>query len=191
MITTVYFVRHAHSPWVPNREVERPLSDRGREDAARVADRLSDRPVDAVLSSPYVRALETVEPVADRHGLDVDVAEGFRERRLTDGPAESIGETFESAIDGVWSDPTFAWPGGESNEDARERGVRALERILERHAGETVVVGTHGNLLTLLLGHYDDRFGFAFWRDELTTPDVYAARFDDAALVDVERRWSD
>ena len=189
--TTVYFVRHAHSPWVPNREADRPLSDRGRADAARIADRLAERPVDAVLSSPYARARETVEPVADRHGLDVEIEEGFRERRLTDGPAESIGETFESAIDRVWSDPTFAWPGGESNEGARERGVRAIERTLARHRGETVVVGTHGNLLTLLLGHYDDRFGFAFWRDELTTPDVYETRFEAAAMVHAERRWTD
>ena len=90
------------------------------------------------------------------------VEEDFRERRLTDGPVETIGETFESAIAGVWEDWTFAWPNGESNLAAQERGVAAVERTLERHAGESVVVGTHGNLLTLGLNRYDDRFDFEF-----------------------------
>ncbi|WP_227375576.1 histidine phosphatase family protein [Haladaptatus halobius] len=141
-MTTVYFVRHAHSSWVPDREAERPLSERSRRNAARVADLLADRDVDAVVSSPYARAAETVRPVADRHGLEVTVEDDFHERRLTDGPVETIGETFESAIAGVWEDWAFAWPGGESNFAAQEHGVAAVERTLERYEGESVVVGT-------------------------------------------------
>lgn len=188
-MTTIYFVRHAHSPWVPNREAERPLSEQGRRQAARVAARLSDAEIEAVLSSPYERARQTVEPLADARGLDVELVPGFRERTLTDGTAEDIGETFESAIDAVWADPTFSWPGGESNVDAPARGVDAVERILERFAGRRVVVGTHGNLLTLVLGRFDDRFDYDFWNDELATPDVYAAEFVEGKLVGVERRW--
>ncbi|WP_227355549.1 histidine phosphatase family protein [Haladaptatus salinisoli] len=75
---------------------------------------------------PYARAVETVRPVADRHGLGVTVEGDFRERRLTDGPVETVGETFESAIAGVWEDWTFAWANGESSLAAQERGVRAV-----------------------------------------------------------------
>lgn len=56
--------------------------------------------------------------VRHAHGLSVHAEDGLRERRLTDGPVENISETFESAVATVWSDPTFAWPGGESNLDA-------------------------------------------------------------------------
>ena len=188
-MTTLLFVRHAHSPWVPNREAERPLSTAGRAAAARLADQLADRRIDAVVSSPYARARQTVAPLADRHDLTVRTDDGFRERALTDGPVETIGETFESAVDAVWSDWSFAWPGGESSEEARARGVAAVERTLDRHDGETVAVATHGQLLTTTLNHYDDRFDRAFWRDELTTPDVYEARFDGEEMAASRRLY--
>lgn len=188
-MTTVYFVRHAHSPWVPDREAERPLSEEGRDAATQVAELLADATIDGVVSSPYARARETVEPLADRHGLDVEVDAGFRERRLTDGPVETIGETFESAVAAVWEDWSFAWPDGESSLDAQRRGLDALDRVLSRYDDCSVVVGTHGQLLTTLLNHFDDRFDEAFWED-LTTPDVYEAEFADGELLSVERRYS-
>jgi 2,3-bisphosphoglycerate-dependent phosphoglycerate mutase len=189
-MTTVYFVRHAHSPWVPNREADRPLSEEGRDAAARIADLLAADPVDAVVSSPYARARQTVQPTAEQHGLDVEVDAGFRERQLTDGPVETLGETFESAVAAVWEDWSFAWPDGESSFDAQRRGLDALDRVLSRHEDGAVVVGTHGQLLTTVLHYYDDRFDAAFWRDELTTPDVYEAEFDSDELLTIERRFS-
>ena len=189
-MTTIHFVRHAHSPWVPNREAERPLSERGHEEARRVARILSDEPVDAVVSSPFARARQTVRPVADRNGLELETDDGFRERRLTDGPVESIGETFERATERVWSDWSFAWPNGESNHDAKRRGLTAVERTLERHSGGRVVVGTHGNLLTLILHEYDERFDVEFWRDELTMPDIYEVAFPTGGgEVEITRRY--
>ncbi|WP_435151664.1 histidine phosphatase family protein [Haladaptatus sp. DFWS20] len=185
-MTTIYFIRHAHAPWVPNREAERPLSERGRVDAEHVADLLADRDIDAVVSSPYARAIQTVRPTADYHDLEIAIEEEFHERRLTDSSVESFGETFESAIEGVWNDWSFSWPDGESNLTAQERGVSALERTLEDHEDESVVVGTHGNLLTLVLNHYDDRFGFDFWNEELTMPDVYEAQFEGGEMVETE-----
>lgn len=54
-----------------------------------------------------------------------------------------------------------------------------------------MAVGIHGNLLTLLLGHYDNRYGFEFWRDDLTTSDVYHTRFVGASLVETERLYTE
>ncbi|USZ70574.1 histidine phosphatase family protein [Natronosalvus halobius] len=172
--TTLTFVRHAHSPYVPNREAERGLSKRGHRDAARVADVVArdGRPVDAVVSSPYARAVETVQPIAVAAGTDVVTDDGFRERAL----AGSHVEDFEAAIERVWSEPTFAWPGGESNDEAQVRGLEAVERTLERWPGDHVIVGTHGNLLALILRAYDDRYDFDFWQ-EITIPDVYQVTY--------------
>ncbi|WP_231186753.1 histidine phosphatase family protein [Haladaptatus sp. DYF46] len=191
-MSTLYFVRHAHSPWVPNREAERPLSERWRRDAEHVAAVLADEKIDAVVSSPFARTRQTVRPVADDHGMKIAEDEGFSERQLTDGPVETVGETFESAIERVWSDWSFAWPDGESNDDAQTRGLAAVERTIDRHAGESVVVGTHGNLLTLVLNAYDERFDVEFWRADLTTPDVYEVEFSDGNRddpVEITRRY--
>lgn len=188
-MTTVFFVRHAHSPWIPNSEATRPLSEAGAQAAERVADQLDDVAFDAVLTSPYERARQTMDPLADRRDLDIRVVEGFRERILTDGPAEDIGETFESAVDAVWSDWSFAWPDAESNEAAQARGIDAVEWVRDEYAGQTVAVGTHGQLLTVTLNHYDDRFDRAFWANHLTTPDVYEVEFTADGLQTAGRRY--
>ena len=114
--TTFYFVRHAHSPYIPNREAERGLSEQGRRDASRVTEILTQYDIDVVVSSPYARAVETVRETAEIVGTEVRTECGFRERTL----AESHVEDFEEAITKVWEEPSFAWPGGESNEAAQE-----------------------------------------------------------------------
>lgn len=181
MATTVYFVRHAHSTWVPGRERERPLSEQGRRDAETLARALADLPLDAVVSSPYRRAVETVEPLAADRGLAVELVEDLRERTLADPQTVDLS----GAIDRVWDDPSFAHPGGESNEVARSRLGAAFETVLADHEGETVAVGTHGNALALLLGRYGD-YGLDFWRT-LTMPDVYRGEFDDGDLRSLAR----
>ena len=50
----------------------RPLDARGRKQAQGIASALADRGVDRILSSPYVRCVETVEPLAGALGLEVE-----------------------------------------------------------------------------------------------------------------------
>lgn len=180
--TTLYFVRHAHSPYVPNREAERGLSEQGRRDSSRVAEVLARRGVGVVVSSPYARAVETVRETAEAVGTEVRTDRGFRERRLAAGHVED----FEEAVARVWEDPSFSWPGGESNRAARERGIEAVNRTLDRWEGETVAVGTHGNILTLILSHYDERYDFTFWQ-QLTMPDIYEVTFEGNASPSITR----
>ena len=47
-----------------------------------------------------------------------------------------------------------------------------LVREVELHAAEVTLLVTHGNLMTLLLKHFDQRIGFVEWQ-RLTNPDVY------------------
>jgi 2,3-bisphosphoglycerate-dependent phosphoglycerate mutase len=58
---------------------------------------------------------------------------------------------------------------------ATQRAVAALEEI-ERHAANNAAVATHGNLLTLLLRHFDPRVGFADWQ-ALANPDIFRVAF--------------
>ncbi len=57
------------------------------------------------------------------------------------------------------------------------------------HGVFPVVVATHGNLLTLLLKHFDSSVGFDEWQ-RLTNPDVYCMRFE-AGVPSVDRLWRD
>ena len=63
----LFLVRHAHSDYGPDEM--RPLSESGHRAAQRVADLLEDRGVAMIVSSPYTRAVQTVQPLAGRLGL--------------------------------------------------------------------------------------------------------------------------
>lgn len=180
--TSLYFVRHAHSPYVPNREAERGLSEQGRRDASRVAEILTQYDIDVVVSSPYARAVDTVRETAEQVGTEVRTELGFRERRL----AESHVEDFEKAITRVWEEPSFSWPGGESNEVAQQRGIEAVNRTLDQWDGKNIAIGTHGNILTLILNHYDETYDFEFWQ-QLAMPDIYEMIFQNGELQTIER----
>jgi 2,3-bisphosphoglycerate-dependent phosphoglycerate mutase len=183
MKTCIYFVRHAHSVYTPE-ELERPLSEKGARDAMRVTALLKDKNIDAVSSSPYKRAVETVEGIASLHKLKIDIYEDMKERTLSGEPVED----FSKAIGKVWREPHFSFPGGESNLQAQKRGVRCFLNMLDKYEGKSVAIGTHGNIMVLIMNHFDDRYNLDFWKG-LDMPDIYKMTFDGKVLVEVERVW--
>ena len=84
----LYLIRHAHAVWTP--DVNRPLSERGQQDAQRVADLLSERPLDAVYASSERRAQQTVAPLAERLGLPLQITPALDERRLARGRVDDF-----------------------------------------------------------------------------------------------------
>jgi 8-oxo-dGTP diphosphatase len=78
----VYVVRHAkagdRAEWKGDDRL-RPLTKSGLEQAAALAERLKDEPIDRILSSPYVRCLQTVEPLAARRKLPIEPRKDLEE----------------------------------------------------------------------------------------------------------------
>ena len=183
MKTNLYLVRHAHSVYTAD-EMGRPLSARGLDDAKMVTELLEKERIDYVFSSPYQRAIQTVEGIAAAIHREVELEEGFKERILAGKPVDD----FELAIAKVWDDEDFAWEGGESNKAAQARGVSAMLRVLESCQGKNVVIGTHGNIMVLIMNHFDKQYGFDFWK-ELSMPDIYRLSFSGNRLIDIDRIW--
>jgi 2,3-bisphosphoglycerate-dependent phosphoglycerate mutase len=183
MKTVIYFVRHAHSTYTPE-ELTRPLSEKGMRDARRVTRILESENLDHVVSSPFLRAVQTVEGTAASLNQNVLLIDGFKERLLSSEPLDD----FQGAIRKVWEEPSFHWEGGESNVDAQKRGVAAMLELLKAYEGKRVAVGTHGNIMVLIMHHFDPRYGLAFW-ESLDMPDVYRLTFDGVDLVGVSRLW--
>lgn len=184
MMTNLYFVRHAHSIYTPD-EMGRPLSGQGFADAETITQILKNENINRVISSPYKRAIQTVQGVAEFFCEDIEIMHDFKERKLSDKPLED----FKSAVAKVWADDRFSWEGGESNILAQARGVKATMNVLEKFAGENIVIGTHGNLMVLIMNHFDKKFGYRFWQ-ELAMPDIYKLTFDKTKLVEVSRLWN-
>jgi 2,3-bisphosphoglycerate-dependent phosphoglycerate mutase len=182
-MSVFYLIRHAHADWTPDEN--RQLSAKGRADAERVADVLQRHPIGVICSSPSYRARQTVTPLAARLALPIHIVPDLRERQLGDAPVED----FVKAVEATWDDPTFAYPGGESNCAAQRRGIAVVHKLREQYPAAHIVLSTHGNLLALLLQHFDPSIGFPFWKS-LSMPDVYRLDLSVEGESAIRRLWS-
>jgi 2,3-bisphosphoglycerate-dependent phosphoglycerate mutase len=87
--TNIFFVRHAHSTYTPN-ELGRPLSERGFQDAQKVTEILKQEKINIILSSPYKRAVQTVEGIANFAGSNIVIEEDLKERKLAGNPVDDF-----------------------------------------------------------------------------------------------------
>lgn len=127
------------------------LTPRGREQAERLAAWLAFEPIDRVLSSPQRRAIETAEPIARTHGLEVEVVEGLIEYDASSDsyiPMEELRATndphLQAMYEGRWEE--F---GGESTESFRLRIAATLDDVITANPGRRVVAVCHGGVINV------------------------------------------
>ncbi|MGM2819096.1 histidine phosphatase family protein [Bacillus cereus group sp. Bce001] len=180
-MTIIYFVRHAHSTYTKE-ERERPLSEKGHLDAENITHLLKDKHIDVVISSPYKRAIQTVQGIANTYHVSIEIEEDLRERLLSSEPVAD----FNDAIENVWEDWSFAYEGGESNDVAQRRAAICMQSILKKYKGKNIVIGTHGNIMVLLMNYFDSKYDFQFWKT-LRMPDIFKLNFHNEDLVSAER----
>jgi probable phosphoglycerate mutase len=172
--TDLILVRHGES--APHRPGESfalvdghgdpELSELGRWQADRVADRLADEPIDAIYVSSLRRTHETAAPLAARLGIEPVVEPDLREVHL----GEWEGGEFRvraAAQDPAWvrmraEERWDAIPGGESNESLTARTTAAVARIRDAHPDAVVVAAVHGGVIGALLAHAAGSRPFAF-----------------------------
>lgn len=184
-MTILYFVRHAESPFIEGKERTRGLSSEGSLAAERIKDLLLNEDIDVLISSSYQRAKDTIQPLADALALPIEEYEDLRERKVGDFQRYS----FLDAKEKLFQDFTYSFPEGESSKAAQSRAVRVIEGILNKYIGKRIVIGTHGDIMTLMLNHYDERFDYHFWRGT-SMPDIYRVEFEEGQLVHIARLWS-
>ena len=153
-------------------------------DADRVADILGELPITEILSSPSLRAWQTVTPLAARTALPIHEISDLREREIGQWTAGN----FDDAVRMTWENPLFAHPGGETNLAAQERGVAVVRRVVTEHPNGDPVLATHGNLLALILQHFDPTIGFAYWRS-LTRSDIHRLEISSDGAASIEHIW--
>src|SRR4051812_15965596 len=135
-MTTLVLARHGETDWNASGRLQghtdRPLNDYGRRQARELADRLAGDGIAAIYASDLSRAKETAEIVGAGLGLPVVIDADLRERNWGSWEGLTASER-----------DTVAFEGGTSRAH-RERLMRAVRRIAERHPGQRVLVVTHG-----------------------------------------------
>lgn len=96
----LYLVRHAKAGerrlWTAD-DLERPLSKKGWKQSEALAKRLAEAKPSALISSPYVRCIQTLEPLGERLDLPVQIDERLTE----DEPVEPMLDLLGQASDGT------------------------------------------------------------------------------------------
>lgn len=155
-MTIIYFVRHAEPDYNNHDDFFRPLTDKGLKDRIKVTNYLMDKKIDVVLSSPYVRAVDTVADFAKNAGLNIETINDFKERKV-----DSVWvEDFKGFCRQQWSDFDFKLSDGESLNEVQKRNINALNGVLERYDGKNIVVGSHGTALSTIINYYDNSFNY-------------------------------
>jgi phosphohistidine phosphatase SixA len=116
----------------PDDDRKRPLDDRGRKQATALTTELAAFPVERVLSSPYDRCVQTVEPLAASRGLTVEVREELGEERQSTDGAQLVrslaGDPVVVCVHGGLSDVAF----GERQKKGETLVVDADGRVAQR-----------------------------------------------------------
>ena len=177
-MTTVYFVRHAQADNSVREGRARPLTEKGWRDRALVTAFLADKRIEVVVSSPFKRAVDTVADFAERYGHQIETIEDFKERR-SDSDMRRDHPDFLVVVKRQIADFDYTYSDGESLGQVQARNIGALNDVLDRYAGKTIAIGTHGVALSTMIGYYDDTYGIDnFWAMMELTPWVVRMDFD-------------
>jgi probable phosphoglycerate mutase len=158
--TRVYLVRHGATELSAEDafagETDVPLSDIGREQLKKLAERLAGEPIAAFYASPLGRTMETARILAAPHGTPVTPKEGLREisHGHWEGKTRATVEKDYPREYALWeADPfSFAPPDGETGLDVTARALPALLQVVAAHPGEQVLVASHKATIRLLIG---------------------------------------
>src|SRR5438034_10006939 len=150
-VTRVFMVRHgatvlsAEDRFAGATDVD--LSDEGREQTRRLAQRLSREKIAAVYTSPLGRTVETAQILAAPHSLEVQIRDGLREishGRWEQMTRREVEEKFPEEAAEWEKDPyTFAPLGGESGLAVTARALLVLIDLVRQHSSETILVVSH------------------------------------------------
>lgn len=155
----ITFIRHGMSEMTGKPvlvgQTDTPLSDLGRLEAARLAERFAGRQFDALWASPLQRTRDTASAIGEAIGhmavldkrlmeIDLGQLEGAHFQQLHNGP-------------GSWRDKwqknpgRVRFPGGENLQEVAARSWKLLEELYDRHPQGHVIVVSHMFTISVML----------------------------------------
>ncbi|MCB0114372.1 MAG: histidine phosphatase family protein [Caldilineaceae bacterium] len=140
--------------------LDAPLTQVGEAQVAAATQRLlrlhADSPIDHIYVSPLPRAQRTAHEIAGSIGLDLRVDDGLSEMSIGDWEGRTFAHLRD--VDRLWerwsADPSFTPPNGESPLSFGRRVPAAFLRLSEAHPSETLLIVTHGGVISNLLAQW-------------------------------------
>lgn len=209
MSTTIYLSRHSipmkMCPFIKNgdefqtKNEKQILSVEGEKRAQKLSELEELKDIDVIITSNYVRAMQTAKYVADKNDKEIIIYEDFGERKF--GDINSYSELPEDFYENQAKEETYKLPGGESRKEVENRVYNALNNVLEKYNDKKIFIVTHGTALNCLFSKiakvvFTDYKKYKidlYFKDELVfegnyeAPELFKLEFDENnKLTDLE-----
>jgi len=165
-MTEIWFMRHGETDWNTVHRLQGwrdiALNDVGRHQAERLSGRLQqahlEQPFAAAYTSDLQRTVDTLTPAAVRIGLAPILDQGLRERHYGVLEGFAVSEMAAKAPPEAYA----AWLSrdehgdvghGETLRQFHDRIISSVQKIADRHAGERILIMTHGGALDIIWRH--------------------------------------
>ena len=155
MVTTLYIIRHCQSAGNAGGRFQGrfdgPVNEQGEKQLELLSLRFRNEHLDAIYSSPLIRAYRTAEAVNKFHGLPIHRESGLLEMDVGEIQNKTLSEIAEEypqlAHNWDHAPDLCVFPGGETMAQVYERAGETIQRIVEENPGKVVAVVTHGGFI--------------------------------------------
>lgn len=188
MTKKIIFIRHGKAS-MEGSDSERKLDDDGISQALSLKQKLNSLGFKSakIYSSPFSRALETIEPFINQSKeFEIIKSKELEEIHIPKNPNLSKHQIIEK----MWSDENYKVDDGISQKQHFEKIKSYLDNLFQefKSGDKDLIFVTHGNLIGIILKFYFEiSFGFQEWK-KMTMPDIYLLKFDkENKFVNMER----
>lgn len=164
----IYLIRHCKAA---GQEPKAKLTNEGLKQAQGLCNLLKNKNIDYIVSSPFERAIKSIEPLADNGNLNINIDDRLIEKKLCE---KSMSDWMDK-LKYSFEDLNICYDGGESSNEAMNRGVQVILDLIRTDKNNIAVV-THGAMLILILKYFNADIGFNEWKN-LLNPDIYLLKF--------------
>lgn len=176
--TKLYIARHGQTEWNVAKRMQghwdSPLTDLGVMQAEWLGAALKDVPFDAAYASSSTRALRTAQLIMKKRDVTVVARDQLREIQLGEWEGQeqkTLAVQDPEQFHAFWKKPsTFRLPSAETFFDAQRRVLAELDKVLQEHAGETILIVSHSVAVKLMMAHFEGRDIDRLWEPPYLHP---------------------
>ena len=195
----IYLIRHGQTAWNKQQifrgRKDLPLSDHGHAQARAVGERLAQEGITAVFASPMTRAVQTVTPLAETLGMEIERVEGLIDADFGAWQGKTVPDVKEQYPDlyALWerSPHRVAFPGGETTNDVAARATSALRDLAENAGDRTIAVVAHRFVNKVILCSLLGILETGFYRIKQDTACINTLLLDGDRLVIESLNYTD
>jgi broad specificity phosphatase PhoE len=159
LIKTIYLVRHGATGYndqdLFQGVLDNSLSEKGRQESEKLAQRLKDETIDIIFHSPLARARQTAEIINQYHQVELCQVDELLEMDMGDWEGLNFFKVVKEQAEiyqQLVTDPAAKIPGGESFDQVFQRVKSGVDKVMASKE-KSILISAHAMVNRAILGH--------------------------------------